>query len=273
MRNTTIALLALLCACGAPSATDNTTAAEQGQTPAEVVGTSAIAPEGAKLRVYEAASGKHFPGATFSMQVMPDPKAMDAEFKFSIKGYVLREQTTDAGERGCANSPDGQHLHLIINNKPYLAKYDSVFREKLEPGHNVVLAFLSRSYHESLKEVGQYQITDLFLPGGGGVPEHDYLNAQNLYYSRPKGEYKKSESTKILLDFYLTTTTLSDNGDRVRATIDGEPWILTKWAPYFIEGLELGEHTVRLELLDKNGALIPGPFNDSGERKFKVLEG
>jgi hypothetical protein len=43
--------------------------------------------------------------------------------------------------------------------------------------------------------------------------------------------------------------------------------------PYFIEGLQLGEHTVRLELVDPQGQLVPGPFNDSGERSFKFLEG
>ena len=59
----------------------------------------------------------------------------------------------------------------------------------------------------------------------------------------------------------------------MRATIDGQPFLLYRWAPYFIEGLELGPHTVRLELLDKDGNLVPGAFNDSGERTFNLLEG
>ena len=75
----------------------------------------------------------------------------------------------------------------------------------------------------------------------------------------------------MLLDFYLLNTELSPTGNRVRATIDGETWIITKWDAYFIDGLELGKHTVRLELIDAAGNPVPGPFNDSGEREFDLL--
>ena len=47
----------------------------------------------------------------------------------------------------------------------------------------------------------------------------------------------------------------------VRATIDGEVWTINKWEAYFIEGMELGQHTVR-GMIDGNGQVVPGPFND-----------
>jgi hypothetical protein len=66
-------------------------------------------------------------------------------------------------------------------------------------------------------------------------------------------------------------TDLGKDGYSVRATIDGEVWTINKWDAYFIEGLELGKHSVRLQLLDAKGDPAPGPFNDSGTREFNYL--
>ena len=59
----------------------------------------------------------------------------------------------------------------------------------------------------------------------------------------------------------------------VRATIDGAVFTLPNWTPYFIEGLQAGEHTCRIELIDAAGQPVIGPFNDSGDRTFTVTEG
>ena len=231
------------------------------------------APEGTTLRVYADAPGAGPDSALLTMQLVPDQKNLKAAFTYELSGFDLKARTPDAGERNCANSPDGQHLHFILNNKPYLAKYDAKFTEAVEPGHNVLLTFMSRSYHESLKDYGNYVLTEFNMVGGGGVPAMDLQSDPILFYSRPKGDYKKSDGSRVLLDFFLVNVTLARTGNRVRATIDGQPFLIYRWAPYFIEGLELGPHTVRLELLDKDGNLVPGAFNDSGERTYNLLEG
>ena len=232
-----------------------------------------ILPENAPFTVTVAMPGAGFDEASLGLQVRPDQEDLTARFDFNVTGFTLKGQTPDAGERGCANSPDGQHIHFILNNAPYLAKYEASFDEAVKPGRNVLLAFLSRSYHESVKNGGAYVVTEFMMKGDGGVPEFDLYNDPTLFYSRPKGDYVGEDGRKVLLDFFLVNDGLSEGGHHVRATIDGHPVILTRWAPYFIEGLGLGEHTVRLELIDAQGALVPGPFNDSGERTFRVLEG
>jgi hypothetical protein len=82
-----------------------------------------------------------------------------------------------------------------------------------------------------------------------------------MFYSRPKGTYTGEDAKKVLLDFYLLNTELSEEGNKVRATINGEEFMLDKWQPYFIEGHEMGEMTIKLEMLDAKGELIPSPFN------------
>jgi hypothetical protein len=71
------------------------------------------------------------------------------------------------------------------------------------------------------------------------------------------------EGRPILLDFYVSNTELSPDGYRVRLTVDGKVnRTLSFWQPYYIYGLKKGKHTVRLELLDPTGQLVPGMFNN-----------
>jgi len=182
-----------------------------------------------------------------------------AHFSFNTVNYQLGTQTEDAAIKSCANSAQGQHIHLILNNEPYTAHYEAEFDKKLAAGHYVSLAFLSRSYHESLKLPEAYVLRQFTV--GDVDPQEVDLSAPHMFYSRPKGTYTGADTKKILLDFYLVNTTLSADGNKVRATINGKEFMLDRWVPYFIEGLPLGEVTVKLELLDKNGALVPSPYN------------
>lgn len=274
-RPTLAGLGILLVACDTPgtSGSENGISADT-TTSKEAVAPSGpvIAPPGARVKVVVAPPAQAYPQASLAVDISPEPDKDEAKFNFTVSGFDLKQQTPDAPERGCANSPDGQHIHFILNNKPYLAKYDPSFSEKVDPGHNVLLAFLSRSYHESVKDPAAFVVKEFDMPGTSDIKGNTDQYA-NLFYSRPKGDYKKSDGDKVLLDFYLVNATLSPNGMRVRATIDGQSFLLTEWAPYFIEGLELGQHTVRLELVDQQGAVVPGPFNDSGERTFNLTQG
>ena len=78
-----------------------------------------------------------------------------------------------------------------------------------------------------------------------------------------------ADAKRIMLDFYLVNTTLEPGGNRVRATINGTEFMLDRWMPYMMEGLPAGENTVKLELVDASGTMIPGPYN-SVTRKFTV---
>lgn len=264
----------LLAACGNP-ATDtpppppapDTTATVPAERPA------VVAPENAKLSLVAAPPAAAFPDAALKLDtIIPNEKTKDVRYKFNVSGFDLKAQTPDAATRGCANSPDGQHIHFIQNNKPYKAEYTADFTEKADDGRNVVLCFLSRSYHESLKNNASVVVKDFSMPGkNDDAATIDIAKDPTLFYSRPKGDYKQLDGDKILLDFYLLNTDLADKGYSVRATIDGEAWTINKWDAYFIEGLNLGTHTVRLELVDGNGQVVPGPFNDSGVREFNYL--
>ena len=71
------------------------------------------------------------------------------------------------------------------------------------------------------------------------------------------------DTNKLLLDFYLINTEISSEGNKVKATIQDNEFIIDEWVPYYIEGLPKGEIIIKLELIDSNGILIDTPFNPS----------
>lgn len=179
-----------------------------------------------------------------------------SKFSFNIENYDLGIQTSKNFDYQLANSAKGQHIHFIINNGPYSAHYMDSFSKDFKKESNVILAFLSRSYHESVKNKDAFILTQV------GENQVDLEN-EFLFYSRPKGTYKGSDTEKLLLDFYLVNTEISSNGNKVRATIQSTEFIIDEWAPYYIKGLPKGEINIKLELIDSSGNLIETPFNPS----------
>jgi len=215
----------------------------------------------AEVTITPVTNSPEFPDAKLSMKspaAKAPIKAGDSlQFDYTVANFTLGMQTPDADTKLCNNSAKGQHIHLLLNNAPYEAWYQSKFKRKMDSTHYVALSFLSRSYHESIKTKDAYVLREI----GSSKTSHFDMKAPHLFYSRPKGEYTGNDTKKVLLDFYLVNTTLSEKGNRVCATINGKEFMLNSWQPYFIEGLPMGENTIRLELLDSKGGKIPGPFN------------
>lgn len=216
------------------------------------------------LKLYALEGSQDYPDASLTLKSPPqgvDLPSGNNQFSFEVGNYELGQQTPGADVMGLANSGKGQHIHFILNNGPYSAHYDPEFQKEMEDGHYVLLSFLSRSYHESVKN-GKSFVAQQFVVG---TPADNYkeadLSAPHMFYSRPKGKYKSGDYDKLLLDFFMVNTDLAPDGNKVRATINGTEFTLTKWVPYIIEGLEAGETTIKLEFMDKDGNMIESPFN------------
>jgi len=191
-------------------------------------------------------------------------------FEYEVSGFQLQKKSMRSDTIDIAESEKGQHIHAILNNEPYMAYYEPGFKKDLEPGRYVLLSFLSRSHHESLKEETAFDLIQ-FTVGNSGMPGLD-TDAPHLFYSRPKGTYDIAAHPDILLDFYLVNCTLDPEGYRVKATIDGEEFTIDEWKPQIIRGLGEGMHTIGLELVDSEGRTVPSPFNPV-EREIELVRG
>ncbi|MBQ4822878.1 hypothetical protein [Aquimarina sp. MMG016] len=188
-------------------------------------------------------------------------KSGEMDFSFKVENYELGAQTKGPNAQKLANSGKGQHIHFILNNQPYSAHYEPNFKKEIPEGIHHLVAFLSRSFHESVKNENSVVVRKLVV---GEKPEDKLslnMEAPTLIYSRPKGEYTGKGTEEILLDFFVLNTTLSKEGNKVRAKINDKEFTITEWVPHVIKGLPMGEVTIQLELIDEAGNFIPGPFN------------
>lgn len=267
-----ISFTSLLISCGGTkeSTQEKETEAET-EVQEEIV---AAAPEGIMekngLKLIPLDDSPSFPDAQLAINSPSNGEKLEPgtiQFDYTVTNYELGVQTSDADTKTCANSGKGQHIHLILNNEPYTAHYESSFSRNLEAGHYVALSFISRSYHESIKNSNAFVVNQFTVGDAEGEAD---LSAQHLFYSRPKGEYKGEDTKQVMLDFYLVNTSISADGNKVKATVNGNTeFMINNWQPYLIEGLPMGENTIKLELVDNAGNLVEGGFN-SVERIFTL---
>lgn len=198
-------------------------------------------------------------------------------FNFNVKNYELKMQTADNGAKQCNNSAQGQHIHFIMDNTPYKALYEPTNSITLVNNtEHYLVAFLSRSYHESIKSKGAAVIYHFKIDSLGNMKKLDDPKTPMLVYSRPKGEYVGADTANILLDYYLLNCDLSADGYKVKAEIANTDktsqqltTTLTKWEPRFIKNLGTGKCRVTLTLMDKDGKPSSDP-QTSATREFTL---
>ena len=177
-------------------------------------------------------------------------------------------------------------------------------------GKHTLRVFPSRPWHESFKNDGAFQIVTFNVKGGGDASKPTTTNkgetmasptkspAANssptparegkdmarsnagdvdltkplLTYSRPKGEYSGADTDAIMIDFWLVNGKLG--GDyRVRYSIDGgDPKFIDTWDPIWLTGWANGKHTVKLELVDKNGQAVENGGYNSTTREINIVK-
>ncbi|MBX3291102.1 MAG: hypothetical protein KF855_17470 [Acidobacteria bacterium] len=96
-----------------------------------------------------------------------------------------------------------------------------------------------------------------------------------LTYSRPKGEYKGRDTDPIMIDFWLANAKLTGDGGeyRVRYSVNGgEAKFIEKWEPLWLKGWTAGKHTVKLELVDKDGNVVDNGGYNSTSREISVVK-
>ncbi|MEA5618480.1 hypothetical protein VB711_11625 [Cronbergia sp. UHCC 0137] len=166
----------------------------------------------------------------------------------------------------------GPHLHLILDNQPYMAVYDisqPMILSDLSAGTHTLRVFASRPWDESFKNEGAYAQTTfhVFTKTDDNNPNP---NLPILTYSRPKDSYG---AEPIMLDFYLTNAPLhilaEENTEnefsdwRIRYTINGESLVLDRWQTLYLKGFKIGKNWLKLEFLDNQGNPVKNVFNST----------
>lgn len=223
------------------------------------------------INMTEVKGSPEFFGATISLRdvsTTPDGENVKVTFDFNVKNYALKKQTEDAASKMCNNSDQGQHIHFILDNEPYAALYDPTHTVSLPKNtEHYLLAFLSRSYHESLKNKEAALMYHFKIDDKGNAVKMDDPGTPMVFYSRPKGDYVgEDNTTNLLFDFYPWNTKLSGNGNKILAHIQADNMDTTiriaNWQAYFLHHLPMGKPKITLTLADKDGNKIDGPMTE-----------
>lgn len=219
----------------------------------------------AELGIRPVGSSPEYPDAVLKVKDIKSEVIGDSvkiTFEYHVSNYTLKQQTADAEGKGCNNSKDGQHIHFILDNLPYQALYEPThtFTVAKDSKHEV-LSFLSRSYHESVKSKGAYELVSFRVDADGNVNRVENPGSPMVFYSRPKGDYLGADTENLLLDFYVLNATLGSDA-RVKATINGTDFTIDEWQAYFIENAPMGDLEVNLQLTDMNGQAILGKHTE-----------
>lgn len=189
----------------------------------------------------------------------PEPKGADVAVRLEIKNYEIFQD---------AASKTGQHIHIILDNQPYVAHYDAtkawVFKN-VPKGTHAIRAFPSRPWHESIKEASAFA-TVTFHVGEKDGKNTAVAGAPLLTYSRPKGKYPKSQAAKVMLDFFVTGCALGAETDpnacQVTYKLDDKPEAkLTAWEPVWWDGLSVGKHAYVIGLMRGGKVVENATFN------------
>lgn len=164
----------------------------------------------------------------------------------------------------------GNHLNLVLDNEPIKQIYDleqPILLENLTPGTHTIRVFAARPWEESFKNESAYaqKTFNVLTETTSNSPDQ---NSPLLTYNSPTGTYG---AEPFLLDFYLTNAPLHKvaQGDanlkdwRIRATVNGDSFLLENWQAVYLTGLNKGENWIQLELLDDAGNNIENAFNNT----------
>lgn len=241
-------------------------------TDGETQDTTALGDTVGGIGVNPLAHSKEFPGATLEISAITAEKvgadSAKVTVKYDVSNFELTAQTEH--DHHMANSHDGQHIHFILDNAPYEALYEPEYSVTVPlNSEHYLMSFLSRSYHEAIKTDDASKLVKFKVTADAQIEELPDSGEPALFYSRPKGEYKGEDTKTLLLDFFIANGSLSADGNKVKADINGQEFLLDRWTPYEILNLPMGENTVKLTLVNNDGNAVTGD-NVSVERKITL---
>jgi hypothetical protein len=186
------------------------------------------------------------------------------------------------------NVNDGQHTLRVFPSRPWHESYknDGAFQlvkftvkngggDNTKPtttnSGNTMANAKSANANTTANTSATPEGKDMQPSEGGPIDTRKPL----LTYSRPKGEYKGADADAIMIDFWLSNAKLTGDGGeyRVRYSVDGdEPKFIEKWAPIWLSGWTNGMHSIKLELVDKDGNVVDNGGYNSTTREITVTK-
>ncbi len=191
--------------------------------------------------------------------------------EFAIKGFNLGEKTVAESDLELPLEEGGQYLLLSdINGKKH-KKFSSHSEIELNQGENYLMAFLTRSYKMTLKSKSANLFLKITTTSSDGNISFE-KSEPFVFLNAPEGSYDITKHKKILLDFSLFNIDINKKGNHLSVNIDGNEFKLFKSAPFYIEGLGIGKHSIKITLKDNKNEVLKGKLIKEITRDFEITD-
>ena len=142
---------------------------------------------------------------------------------------------------------------------------------------HVIVAFPSRANQESVKTKDALTVVPFWVgKKDANTAKVDVSKKPLLIYSRPKGDSNGEMANHVHVDLQLANVTLAEGKEYVHVAVTGpgidkavEGHVEKFGTPLYIDNLQNGAYTLKVELLDAANKVIEGPWN-STTRTIKV---
>ena len=178
------------------------------------------------------------------------------KIEFKNKFFNLGEKTVEEKIHRARLNEGGQYLGVLSLNKPLKKVIQGHFETEVEKGDNLFFCYLSRSYDLSVKNKNASFLFKINADPSGCFSETELADTV-VALLQPRGSYSHNNSEGVLFDFFLKNISLSE-GDYISLKVDKVEFKLTKWVPFWIQGLTSGYHKISIEFKTKDNKSIKG---------------
>lgn len=157
--------------------------------------------------------------------------------------------------------PGGCSLHIILDDGPFAVQYDPAhpfLLRDVAPGSHTLRVFAADRLHRAIPGTLDVVVFSVGYQDDSNRPARGYpLLTVNL----PQGEYLGVDAGDVAIDFLVDGACLSRRGYHVAYYVDGRKFFAYSEGARYLKGLPPGFHTIRFELLNEFGELVPGRYS------------
>jgi len=192
-------------------------------------------------------------------QVLP---GSDVTLKLKLRNFLAYE--------------GGTHMHIFLDDKPYISYEKSVEPytfTNVHPGAHAIRIVLTQPSGESLKNPEAFALVNFYVKKKTENPLFDRSKPILTINLPHTGYYKGWLSDRIEFDFLLKNIELEKGGNHLHYVLDGLAYDVYTNKPIFWENARrIGEHHLMVELLDGNNQPVIGNPFLKVKRSFIVVE-
>jgi hypothetical protein len=175
-------------------------------------------------------------------------------FEFNIKNYPYAEGLS------------GFQLNMILNSGDPVGYNMPIFQRELKEGTYRAVAYLIDEEGLALKEFGNYVDRDFMV---GATRPFPYSAEPYIALNLPANNQIYTPEEEVIVDFLVIGGDMNLDGLKAQIILGNHTYEIEEVTPVRIANLPKGEHNLSVNLLNKSGKELDGPFS-SVRKTIKV---